>query len=158
MNFLGNLLRGTITGLLGSCLIVVRSFLTGLRMGFLWGAHMLNSLERSLKRMHVHPSHPLVLQVVLILLLAWTHPENMTCQISLGEQNNRRCHASNVARAVVPAGQLRNAGIELLYVLYELTYANPLGLLEHVVKVVLLLLSCVVWKHSEKVKHDTVIK
>ncbi len=108
--------------------------------------------------MHVHESHPLFLQVVLILPLVRTHPENVTCQISLGERNIRWCHADIVAWAVVPAGQLCNIGVELLYTLYELTYANPLGLLEHVGKVILFLLSCVVWKNSEKVKQNTVIE
>ena len=60
--------------------------------------------------------------------------------------------------AVVPAGQLGNVGVELLYALYELTYANPLGLLEHVGKVVFFLLSCIVWKHSEKVEHNAFVK
>ncbi len=63
-----------------------------------------------------------------------------------------------VARAVVPAGQLCSVGVELLYMLYKLIYANPLGLLEHVGKVLLFLLSHVVWKHGEKVEHYTVIE
>jgi hypothetical protein len=92
------------------------------------------------------------------LPLVRTHPENVTCQISLGEQYICRCHAGIVAWAVVPAGQLCNVGVELLYALYELTYANPLGLLEHIGKVAFLLLSCVVWKHSEKVKHNAVVE
>jgi hypothetical protein len=46
----------------------------------------------------------------------------------------------------------------LLYVLYDVVYANPSGLLEHVGKVVLLLLSCVVWKYSEKMKHDAMVE
>jgi hypothetical protein len=158
MDFLVSLLCGSSTGLLGSCLVLMRSFLAGWCMGFLQSTYVLNSLERSLKRMHVHGSHALFLQVVLILTLAWTHPENVICQISLGEWNICRHCADIVARAVVPAGQLHNIGIELLYALYKLTYANPLGLLEHVGKVVLFLLSCVVRKHSEKVKHDAVIK
>ncbi len=79
--------------------------------------------------MHVHGSHTLFLQVVLILPLVWTHPENVTCQISLGERKIHRHHAGIVAQAVVLAGQLRNVGVELLYALYELAYANPLGLL-----------------------------
>jgi hypothetical protein len=87
-----------------------------------------------------------------------THPENVTCQISLGERNICRRHAGIVAWAVVPARQLRNVGVELLYVLYKLMYANPLGFLEHVGKVVFFLFSCVVWKHSEKVKHDAVVE
>jgi hypothetical protein len=87
--------------------------------------------------MHVHGSLLLFLQVVLILPLVWTHPENVTHKISLGEQNICRCHASIVAQAVVPAGQLRNIDVEFLYVVYKLMYANPLGLLEHVGKAIL---------------------
>jgi hypothetical protein len=83
--------------------------------------------------MHVH--HVLFLQVVLILPLVRTHQESVTHQISLGELNICRHHASIVAWAVVPAGQLHNVGNELLYPLYKLAYANPLGLLDHVGKV-----------------------
>ncbi len=108
--------------------------------------------------MSIHGSHALFLQVVLILPLVQTHPENMTCRISLSELNVRQHHTGDVAWAVVPAGKLRNVGIELLYALYKLGYANPLGLLEHVGKVVLLLLSCVVGKYSEKVEHVAVIE
>jgi hypothetical protein len=82
----------------------------------------------------------------------------VTCQISLGEQNICRHHASIVTWAVLPAGQLLNVGIELLYALYKLMYANPLGLLEHARKVVLFLLSCIVYKHSEKVEHNKILK
>ena len=127
-------------------------------MGFLLSTHALNRLKRSLKRTNVHGSHPFLVEVVLILPLMQTHRENATCQISLGERNIHRCHAGDVAWAAVPAGQLRNVGIELLYALYKLVYANPLGLLEHVGKLVLLLLSCIVRRHSEKVEHDAVVK
>ncbi len=82
----------------------------------------------------------------------------MTRQISLSEWNICRHHVIDVAWAVVPAEQLRNVGVELLYTLYELAYTNPLGLLEHVGKVILFLLSCFVWKHSEKVKHNADLK
>ncbi len=139
MNFLVSLLCGTITGLLGFCLVLVRSFLAGWRVGFFMGTYALDSFERSLKRMHVHGSHTLFLQVVLVLPLVWIHPENATCQISLGERNTRRHHASIVAWAVVPAGQLQDVGAKLLYALYKLGYANPLGLLEHIGKVVIFL-------------------
>jgi hypothetical protein len=44
--FLVSLLCGTITGLLGSCLVLVRSFLAGWRMGLLMGTYMLDSLVR----------------------------------------------------------------------------------------------------------------
>ncbi len=57
---------------------------------------------------------PFFLQAVLILPLVQTHPENVTCQISLGEQNICWCHAGIVAWAVVPAGQLHDVGVELL--------------------------------------------
>ncbi len=158
MDFLVSLLPGTITGLLGSCLILVRSFLATWRMGLLMGTYTLDSLERSLKRMHVHGSQTLFLQVILVLPLVQTHPENLTCQISLGERNICRRHTGIVARAVVPVGQLRDVGIELLYGLYKLAYANPLGLLEHIGKVVFFLLHCVVGKHSEKVEHNAFVK
>jgi hypothetical protein len=82
--------------------------------------------------MHVHGTHPFLVEVVLILPLVQTHLENVTRQISFGERNICQCHTRIVAQAVVPAGQLCNVDIELLYGLYELTYANPLGLLEHV--------------------------
>jgi hypothetical protein len=159
MNFLVSLLCGTITGPLGSCLVLVRSFLAGWRMGFLMGTYALDSFERgSLKRTHVHGSHPFFLQVVLVLPLVWTHPKNVTCQISIGEWNICRHHAGIVAWAVVPAEQLHDIGIELLYELYKLAYANPLELLEHIGKVVLFLLSCIFGKHSEKVEHNAFIK
>jgi hypothetical protein len=87
-----------------------------------------------------------------------THPENVTCQISLSEWDICRRHASNVAWAVISAGQLRDVGVALLYALYELAYVNPLGFLEHIGKVVLFLLSCVVGKHSEKVEHNAFVE
>ncbi len=130
MDFLGSLLRGSSTGPLSSCLVLVRSYLAGLCMGFLGDTHTLDSLERSLKRTHVHWSCALFLQVVLILPLVWTHPENVTCQISLAEWNIHRRHAGDGDWVVVTAGQLRDAGVQLLYALYELAYTNPLGLLE----------------------------
>ncbi len=119
---------------------------------------MLNSFQKSEKQMLVHGSHAFLVEVVLVLPRVQTHPGNVTCQISLGKQNICRCRTGIVAQAVVPAGQLRNVGVELLYALYELTYPNPLEFLEHVRKVVLFLLSCVVGKHGEMVEHDAVIK
>jgi hypothetical protein len=104
IDFLGNLLRGSITGPLGSRLILMRSFLTGWRMGLLVGTYVLNSLKRSLKRTHVHGSHALFLQVVLVLPLVRTHLEYVTHQISLREWYICRHHAGDVAWAVVPAG------------------------------------------------------
>jgi hypothetical protein len=54
--------------------------------------------------MHVHGSHALFLQVVLILKLVGTHPENVTCQIGLREWNVCWTHTGSIAGAVVPAG------------------------------------------------------
>jgi hypothetical protein len=54
-----------------------------------------------------------MLSIALILPLVQTHLENVTCQISLEEQNICRRHASIVAQAVVPAGQLREVDIEV---------------------------------------------
>jgi hypothetical protein len=104
-DFLVSLLSGTITGLLGSHIVLVRSFLAGWCMGLLMGTYTLDSPKRSLKRMHVHGSHPLFLQVVLVLPLVRTHPENVTRQISLGEWHIHWRHARIVDWAVVPAGQ-----------------------------------------------------
>jgi hypothetical protein len=87
-----------------------------------------------------------------------THPKNMTRQISLGEWYICWYPARFLTWAVVPAWQLRYLSIEMLYALYKLMYANPMGLLEHVGKVVLLLLSCVGGKHGEKVEHHAFIK
>jgi hypothetical protein len=42
--------------------------------------------------------------------------------------------------------------------LHKLMYADMLGLLEHNCDVVLLLLSCIVGEHGEKVGHHTIIK
>ncbi len=103
-DFLGNPHHGSSTGPLGSRLVLLRSFLTRWHMGFLVSTYVLISLERSLKSMHVHGSHAPFLQVVLILPLVRTHPENVTCQISLREWHICRRHASDVAWAVVPAG------------------------------------------------------
>jgi hypothetical protein len=103
-DFLGNLPRGSITGPLGSRLVLIRSFLAGWLMGLLVGTYTLNSLERSLKRMHVHGSHALFLQVVLVLPLVRTHPEYATRQISLRERHFCRRHAGDLAWAVVLAG------------------------------------------------------
>ncbi len=127
-------------------------------MGLFLCTHALDCLERREKQIHVHGSHALLVENVLILPPMWTHLENVTCQISLSEQVVHRCHTRIVAWTVVPAGQLRNVGVELLYTLYKLTCVNPLGLFEHVGKLVLFLLISIVGKHSEEVEHHTVIK
>ena len=84
--------------------------------------------------------------------------ENVTCQISLGEWHICRHHAKIAAQVLVPAGQLRDVDVELLYALYKLAFANPLGLLEHIGKVLFFLLHCIVGKHSEKVEHNAFVK
>jgi hypothetical protein len=157
-DFLGNPHRGSSTGPLGFCLILVRSFFTGWHKGFLVSTYALNGLERRVKSTHVHGSHALFLQVVLVLPMVRTHPEYVTRQISLRERHICRHHACTVAWAVVPAGLLRNVGVELLYALYKLAYANSQRLLENIGKVILFLLCCIVRKHCEKVEHNAVVK
>jgi hypothetical protein len=49
----------------------------------------------------------------------------MTHQISLGERNVHWHHTGDVAWAVLPAGQLRDVGVELLYALYK--WHTPIG-------------------------------
>ncbi len=87
-----------------------------------------------------------------------THSENVTCQVSLRLRNICGTHTRIVTWAVVPAGHLHSIGIELLYVLHKLMYANSLGLLKHIGKVVLLLLSLVVGKLGEQVEHYAIVK
>jgi hypothetical protein len=60
--------------------------------------------------------------------------------------------------AVVEAWHLGNVGTELLYTTYKLMYVDALGLLKYIGDIVLFLLSCIDGKHSEKVKHDAVVK
>jgi hypothetical protein len=62
------------------------------------------------------------------------------------------------AWAVVPAGQLCNVGVELLYTLHKLTNADALGFLQHVHDIVPLLLSRAIGEHGEKVEHHTVFE
>jgi hypothetical protein len=60
--------------------------------------------------------------------------------------------------AVIEAWHLGNVGVELLYMTYKLTYVDLLGLLKYIGDIVLFLLSCIDGKHSEKMKHDAVVK
>jgi hypothetical protein len=61
-------------------------------------------------------------------------------------------------QAVETAGHLCNVGVELFYTLHKLMYAVALGLLEHLVYVLPLLLSRIAEKHCDKVEHYAVIK
>ncbi len=98
------------------------------------------------------------MKVELILPHMWAHPKNVTHQISLGKQYIHGNHIGLGTWAVNPVGQFCNVGVELFYTLHKLMYTDVLGLLEYVCNVVPLLLSRVVRKHDEKVKHHTVIK
>jgi hypothetical protein len=60
--------------------------------------------------------------------------------------------------AVVEAWYLGNVGIEMIYMAYKLTYVDVLGLLKYIGDILLLLLSCIDEKCTEKVKHDAVVK
>ena len=89
------------------------------------------------------------MKVVLILPRVGTHSENVTQQISLGKGHVHGNRVGLHAWAVVPAGQLRDVGVELLHTLHKLTNADALGFLQHVRDVVPLLLSRVVGEHGD---------
>ncbi len=100
----------------------------------------------------------LFVKVELVLPHVRAHPENMTCQISLSKQHvhgnrGRFC----VQQAMIPAWQLQDGRVELLYGLHKLTNADALGLLEHIRDVVLLLLSHVIDKNSKKEEHHKIV-
>ncbi len=98
------------------------------------------------------------MKVELVLPLKWTHPENVTHQISLGERNMCRSSCGIDTWAVVKAFQLCNVGVELLHTMHKLMHTDALGLLEHVCDVVPFLLRRIAEKHSEKVEHHAIIK
>ncbi len=75
------------TRLLVSFLALVGSFLVGLCIGIFLRTYVLYSLKRHKKLMHVHGSHTLLVKVEVVLPRKWAHRYNMTCQISLHEQN-----------------------------------------------------------------------
>jgi hypothetical protein len=91
------------------------------------------------------------MKVELVLPCKWTHPENVTRQVSHGERNICGSSLGVHTWAVVVAWQLHDVGVELFHMLHKLTHADLLGLLEYVCQGVPLLLSCVVGKHGEKV-------
>jgi hypothetical protein len=143
--------------------IAVRSFLIVRYVRFLGSflaTYAFNSLKRQKEQKHVHRSTTFLVKVVLILPYVRTHSENATRQISLGK---RHVHGNRVLLhtwAVVPAGQLCNLGVELLYMLHKLTNADALGFLQHVCDIVplLLRLSRAIGEHGEKVEHHTVLE
>ncbi len=150
------------TRLLRTLLLAVQSFLIARSIGsfrFFLATYALDQLEREKERTHVHRSTTFLMKVVLILPCVGTHLENVTRQISLGKghaHGNRVClHAWAV---VLPAGQLRDVGIELFHTLHKLTNAVALGFLQHVCDIVPLLLCPVVGEQGEKVEHHTVFK
>jgi hypothetical protein len=155
--FFGTLVIGLVLGLLVAFFALVGSFL-GLCAGYLLCTYMLNSLKRCKEQTHVQQSDTSLLEVVLVLPLEWTHPENMTPQFSLGEQNVHWNRSGIVTWAVAEAWHLHNVDIELLHTMHKLMHADTLGLLEHVHDVILLLLSRVDGKHGENVEHHAIFK
>ncbi len=63
-----------------------------------------------------------------------------------------------MAGAVVEAWHLRNVGIELLFMPYELMYIDKLGLLKYIGNVVLFLLGSIDGEHGEKVEQRAFVK
>jgi hypothetical protein len=127
------------TRLLVAFLALVGSFL-GLCTGLLLCTYMLNSLKRCKEQTHVKRSHTSLVEIVMVLPLEWMHPENMTLQFSLSEQNIHLNNSGIVTWAVVEAWRLHDEGIELFHMTHKLMHADILGLLEHVCDIILLLL------------------
>jgi hypothetical protein len=88
----------------------------------------------------------------------WAYLKNVTFQVSLSKLYVCGNCTGLGAWAVEPAGQLRNVGVELFYMLHKLMHTEVLGFPEHIYDVVPLLLSHVVGKHVEKVEHHVVIE
>ncbi len=146
------------TWLLVAFLCLVGSFLARLCIGLILRTYALNSLKRRKKQMHVYRSHTFLVKVVLVLSLEWTHPENVTCQVSLGEQNIHQSSHGIDTWAVVKAWQLHDVGNELFHMLHKLMHVKALELHEHFHDIVSSLLSRVAGKHGEKVEQHTIIK
>jgi hypothetical protein len=82
----------------------------------------------------------------------------MAHQLSLCEWNVLQLGGGIEAGAVVEAGHLGDAGVELQYTPYKLRHIDILGLLEYIDDVVLFLLSRVDGEHGEKVKHHAIVE
>ncbi len=82
----------------------------------------------------------------------------MSHQLSLVEWDVLGLGAGVRIGAVEIARHLGDLGVELLYMTYKLMHVDALGHLKFVQDVVLLLLSCIDGKRSEKVKHHAIIK
>ncbi len=87
----------------------------------------------------------------------WEHPKNVTRRISLSKRYIHGNHTGLGAWAIKPAGQFCSVEVKLFYTPHKLTHTDVLGLLEHICDVVLLLLSRIVGKYSEKVEHHIFI-
>ncbi len=98
------------------------------------------------------------MKVELVLPLEWTHPENKTHQVRLGEHNICRSSLGIDTWAVVKAWLLHNVGVELLYRMHKLMHAEALGLLGQVCDIVPFLLIRIAGKLGEKMEHHAVIK
>jgi hypothetical protein len=120
--------------------------------------HLASDLSQGPQKVCLYSTFVSGLCPVLVLPLEWTHPENVTCQVSLGERNVCWSSCGIDTWAVIKARQLRNVSIELIHTMHKLMHADALGLLEHVRDIVLFLLSHVNGKHSEKVEQHTIIK
>jgi hypothetical protein len=157
-SILGDFNSSFSTRLLVSFLALVGSFVTRLCAGRFLHTYVLYSLETHMKQTHVHGSHAFLVEVELVLPRKQAHPENVACQVSLGEQDICRSCVWLDTWALKPAWQLRDEGFELLHMLHKLMHADALGFLDHVCQVVPFLLNRIVGGHDEKVKHHAVIK
>ncbi len=84
--------------------------------------------------MSLFSSHTFLEKVELVLSHKWANPQNVTCQVSLGERNIHQSHVGLNTWAVEPAWQLSNVGIDLLYTLHKLMHADTLGFVSMFIK------------------------
>ncbi len=98
-----------------SFLALIGSFLAGLCIGLYLRTCALYSIERHKKQTHLHGSHTFLMKVEVVLPCKWAHPQNVTHQISLSEWITHLNCGGFGTWAVVPAWQLHNVGVELLY-------------------------------------------
>ena len=133
-DFLGNLDCRIGTGMLLPFLALVGrlvGFLIVIRLALLVGADAFNHFQQSQKQAHVHWHHALLIHVILVLPLEWTHTHYMSPWLSLCEQNILGLGAGICIGAVVEARHLCGVGVKLLYMPYELAYVDALGLLKY---------------------------
>ncbi len=85
-----------------------------------------------------------------------------SCHCSIGHirstRNVPKLGAGIPIGAEIEARHLSNVGVELLYLMYKLTYIDALGHLKYICDVVLILLCHVDEKHGEQVEVHAIVE